>query len=64
MNYLIQKENQKMGRFMSFQLKVNMTQAPINRRTDIQDFEEFKRKMDDTLTKCIEVTPNPFSILN
>lgn len=55
MNYLIQKENQKMGRFMSFQLKVNMTQAPIIRRTDIKDVEEFKKKMDETLNKCSEV---------
>lgn len=45
-----------MGRFMSFQLKVNMTQAPITRRADIEDVEEFKKKMDEILSKCSEVT--------
>ena len=51
------KENQKMYRFMSFQVKANMSQAPINRRPDINDFEEFKQKMDEALRKCRSVIP-------
>lgn len=53
------KENQKMGRFMSFQLKANMTQAPIVRRSDIQDFDEFRQKMDEILKKCSEDNSKP-----
>ena len=46
-----------MYRFMSFQLKENMSLAPRTRRDDIIDREEFSKKVDGVLETSKEVKP-------
>jgi len=53
--------DQKMYRFMSFQLKENMSLAPVTRREDIMnmlDRSEFIHNLDKILTESNQETPN------
>jgi len=49
------KEEQKNQRFMSFQLKENMSLAPRTRRDDIINYKEFVKNLDECLAESNEV---------